>query len=104
MGLSVYLPLGHANIGSDEYCPHCDNHFVIDAVTPKPALHVEGDDARVDSRYFLLCGCSGCCLRSAECSKMIVSGTKNRRLFSMLGMRRIDWVDWGIYILIVMKI
>ncbi|GFF35226.1 uncharacterized protein C3B9.05 [Aspergillus udagawae] len=35
---------------SDEYCPHCDNHFVIDAVTPKAALQVEGDDARVDSR------------------------------------------------------
>lgn len=37
--------------GSDEYCPHCDNHFVIDAVTPKAALQVEGDDARIDSRY-----------------------------------------------------
>ncbi|KAF2232377.1 hypothetical protein EV356DRAFT_488637 [Viridothelium virens] len=37
---------------SDEYCPHCDNHFVIDAVTPKPALKVEGEDARIDSRMF----------------------------------------------------
>jgi uncharacterized CHY-type Zn-finger protein len=35
---------------SDEYCPHCDNHFVIDALTPKPALKVEGEDARIDSR------------------------------------------------------
>lgn len=35
---------------SDEYCPHCDNHFVIEAVTPKPALEVEGEDARKDSR------------------------------------------------------
>ncbi|KAI5859339.1 zinc finger protein [Durotheca rogersii] len=35
---------------ADEYCPHCDNHFVLDAVVPKPALAVEGDDARVDSR------------------------------------------------------
>ncbi|KAF2455647.1 hypothetical protein BDY21DRAFT_69482 [Lineolata rhizophorae] len=35
---------------SDEYCPHCDNHFVIDAVTPRPALQVEGEDARKDSR------------------------------------------------------
>jgi uncharacterized CHY-type Zn-finger protein len=35
---------------SDEYCPHCDNHFVIDAVTPKPMLKFEGEDARVDSR------------------------------------------------------
>ncbi|KAJ5462017.1 uncharacterized protein N7458_003569 [Penicillium daleae] len=35
---------------SDEYCPHCDNHFVLEAVTPKPTLQVEGDDARMDSR------------------------------------------------------
>ncbi|KAI9760660.1 MAG: Proteasome subunit alpha type-4 [Chaenotheca gracillima] len=35
---------------SDEYCPHCDNHFVLDAKTPKPALNIEGEDARVDSR------------------------------------------------------
>ncbi|EQB56861.1 hypotheticall protein [Colletotrichum fructicola] len=35
---------------SDEYCPHCDNHFVIDAVTPKAAISVEGEDARKDSR------------------------------------------------------
>ncbi|KAH1384673.1 hypothetical protein KXV31_004955 [Aspergillus fumigatus] len=34
----------------DEYCPHCDNHFVIEAVTPKAALQVEGEDARIDSR------------------------------------------------------
>lgn len=37
---------------SDEYCPHCDNHFVLDAVTAKPRVEVEGEDARVDSRYF----------------------------------------------------
>ena len=35
---------------ADEYCPHCDNHYILDAVTPKPRLEVEGDDARVDSR------------------------------------------------------
>ncbi|RYO87855.1 hypothetical protein DL766_005951 [Monosporascus sp. MC13-8B] len=35
---------------ADEYCPHCDNHFVIDAAIPKPALTVEGDDARVNNR------------------------------------------------------
>ena len=35
---------------SDEYCPHCDNHFVLDAKTPTPALKVEGEDARVDAR------------------------------------------------------
>ncbi|KAF2106575.1 hypothetical protein BDV96DRAFT_617282 [Lophiotrema nucula] len=35
---------------SDEYCPHCDNHFVLDAVTPKASLQVEGEDVRVDAR------------------------------------------------------
>lgn len=37
---------------SDEYCPHCDNHYVIAAVEPKPILAFEGDDARLvrDSR------------------------------------------------------
>ncbi|KAL1297773.1 hypothetical protein AAFC00_006310 [Neodothiora populina] len=35
---------------SDEYCPHCDNHFVLEAVTPHARLEVEGDDVRKDSR------------------------------------------------------
>lgn len=35
---------------SDEYCPHCDNHFVLDALTPTPSLQVEGEDARIDAR------------------------------------------------------
>lgn len=34
----------------DEYCPHCDNHYVIDAVTPEPSLGIETEDIRVDSR------------------------------------------------------
>ncbi|KAJ4377326.1 hypothetical protein N0V83_000151 [Neocucurbitaria cava] len=38
---------------ADEYCPHCDNHFVLEAKTPKASLQVEGEDARVDSRYAL---------------------------------------------------
>ncbi|GAD92075.1 conserved hypothetical protein [Paecilomyces variotii No. 5] len=38
-------------INSDEYCPHCDNHFVLEAKTPTPALKVEGEDARIDSRF-----------------------------------------------------
>lgn len=37
-------------LNSDEYCPHCDNHFVLEAVTPKPSLQVEGEDTRVDNR------------------------------------------------------
>lgn len=35
---------------SDEYCPHCDNHYVIEAKTPQAVVGVEGDDARIDSR------------------------------------------------------
>ncbi|KDN42613.1 hypothetical protein K437DRAFT_237648 [Tilletiaria anomala UBC 951] len=35
---------------SDEYCPHCDNHYVIEAKTPTPVVGVEGEDARVDNR------------------------------------------------------
>ncbi|KAJ5466606.1 hypothetical protein N7539_009562 [Penicillium diatomitis] len=35
---------------SDEYCPHCDNHFVLEAKTPQAALQVEGADVRMDNR------------------------------------------------------
>lgn len=35
---------------ADEYCPHCDNHYILEAVTPKAALRVEGEDARMDNR------------------------------------------------------
>ena len=35
---------------SDEYCPHCDNHFLLEAKTPKPTLNVEGEDVRVNAR------------------------------------------------------
>lgn len=35
---------------SDEYCPHCDNHYVLEAVEPKPILEFEGEDVRKDSR------------------------------------------------------
>ena len=42
---------------SDEYCPHCDNHFVIDAKEPKAMLQVEGEDVRVDARYVAVCLC-----------------------------------------------
>ena len=36
---------------SDEYCPHCDNHFVLEAKTPKPVLKVESEDVRMDNRF-----------------------------------------------------
>ena len=34
----------------DEYCPHCDNHYVLEAVTPEPKVGIETGDLRVDSR------------------------------------------------------
>ncbi|CAK5266110.1 unnamed protein product [Mycena citricolor] len=35
---------------SDEYCPRCDNHYVLDAKTPQAVVQVEGEDIRVDAR------------------------------------------------------
>lgn len=35
---------------SDEYCPFCDNHFVLEAKIPTPAIQIEGEDVRVDAR------------------------------------------------------
>eukprot|EP00045_Choanoeca_perplexa_P001079 m.17912 g.17912 ORF g.17912 m.17912 type:complete len:126 (+) comp10715_c0_seq1:140-517(+) len=26
---------------SDEYCPHCDNHYVVEAKTPQMAINIE---------------------------------------------------------------
>ncbi|KAI8391619.1 uncharacterized protein BYT42DRAFT_557500 [Radiomyces spectabilis] len=34
----------------DEFCPHCDNHYVIDAVTPEAQLKIETEDLRKDAR------------------------------------------------------
>lgn len=35
---------------SDEYCPHCDNHFLLDAKVPKSTSKSESaTDVRVDS-------------------------------------------------------
>lgn len=57
---------------SDEYCPHCDNHYVgtdaippakvteilfpfqvIEAKTPRQVVEVEAEDVRKDARYGL---------------------------------------------------
>ena len=37
------------NLLSDEYCPHCDNHFLLVAKLPKQTSTVESVDARVDA-------------------------------------------------------
>ncbi|KAG0170102.1 hypothetical protein DFQ28_003848 [Apophysomyces sp. BC1034] len=34
----------------DEYCPHCDNHYVLDAITPEAKLGIETEDIRMDAR------------------------------------------------------
>jgi hypothetical protein len=39
-----------ADCQSDEYCPHCDNHYVLEALEPKAALKVESEDTRMDAR------------------------------------------------------
>jgi hypothetical protein len=46
----VFVNVVLMGFGRDEYCPNCDNHFVIDAITPKAALKVESDDTRMDAR------------------------------------------------------
>jgi len=35
---------------SDEFCPHCDNQYVIEAKEPQAVVGFEGEDARVDAR------------------------------------------------------
>ena len=36
----------------DEYCPHCDNKYVIEAKSPEMALGFETDDPRLNSHLF----------------------------------------------------
>ena len=31
---------------SDEYCPHCDNHYVLEAKTPAPTLNMQAEQPR----------------------------------------------------------
>ncbi|KAJ3175179.1 hypothetical protein HDU87_006414 [Geranomyces variabilis] len=35
----------------DEFCPNCDNHYVIPAKTPAMGLAVEGDDPRLQKDF-----------------------------------------------------
>lgn len=34
----------------DEFCPHCDNQFIIEAKESKPVIEFEATDVRMDSR------------------------------------------------------
>jgi hypothetical protein len=92
---------GRNLLPSDEYCPHCDNHFVLEAVTPKPALQVEGEDARVDNRYFTLFDLSlrdiyGACVLMwrKECSRMTEYAVTSSGRSSMFEIVRIAWDKW----------
>jgi hypothetical protein len=33
-----------------QYCPHCDNHFYKEAITPQAAIVTEAKDVREDNR------------------------------------------------------
>ncbi|KAG0234238.1 CHY zinc finger protein [Mortierella sp. GBAus27b] len=35
----------------DEYCPHCDNKFIVEAKTPQMGIGVEGHDERMGQRF-----------------------------------------------------
>lgn len=93
------------NLSSDEYCPHCDNHFIIEAVTPKPALRVEGEDARMDSRYYpsyththSYIHTHNCNIANTsvllECSRMTAYARTKNDPSSTSRMRPIGWVDF----------
>jgi hypothetical protein len=32
---------------SDEFCPYCDNHFVIEVKEAQPVISLEADDPRI---------------------------------------------------------
>ncbi|ORX89459.1 hypothetical protein K493DRAFT_155211, partial [Basidiobolus meristosporus CBS 931.73] len=36
----------------DEYCPNCDNRYILDAKTPQMGIGIEGEDPRVQNRLF----------------------------------------------------
>lgn len=60
--LYTFYSTGHVNTRSnssmihrnfeeeDEYCPGCDNKFIVDAKTPQMGIGVEGHDARMGKR------------------------------------------------------
>ncbi len=48
----VYLLIRIGVEEADEYCPYCDNHYVIEAVEPTPVLMVERDEGRLDPRIW----------------------------------------------------
>lgn len=87
-------------ISSDEYCPHCDNHFVLEAVTPKPTLQVEGEDARMDSRYVEGRGESVFAVKAdicVECSRMTAFGATKNDPCSIYAISPTGWArGWSI--------
>ena len=94
---------------SDEYCPHCDNHYVcdirairasrltlgkvIEAKTPKPIIGVEGEDARIDSRFV---DCHILWVAAAEVEPGCSKTTESRP--SMPGQRSLTWMTMSLRI------
>lgn len=35
----------------DEYCPHCDNHFIVDAKEPELVVGLDADDPRMNGNF-----------------------------------------------------
>jgi hypothetical protein len=44
--LQCFIVLREGVEESDEYCPYCDNHYVITAVEPTPYVTFESNDPR----------------------------------------------------------
>lgn len=95
-----HFGLTQLSFSSDEYCPHCDNHFVLEAVTPKPTLQVEGGDARMDSRYVDGRRDSIFAVKSdvfVECSRMTAFGAIKNDPYSIYAMCPTGWArGWSI--------
>jgi hypothetical protein len=81
---------------SDEYCPHCDNHYVLDAKTPKASIQFESEDIRKDARYTAL----GLGLyeytvqrltNATGCLKTTESKLRKRGRYSTSRMHRTSW-------------
>jgi uncharacterized CHY-type Zn-finger protein len=80
---------------SDEYCPHCDNHYVLEAKTPQALIGVEADDIRMDARcvHARLEPCSySSPPADAGCSRTSAS-SRTRPGCSVAGTRATSWAD-----------
>jgi hypothetical protein len=52
MMMMMMMTLCSAYEEADEFCPRCDNHYVLPAKTPQIAVGIEGDE-RLPSHDFV---------------------------------------------------